>query len=335
MKSMRDDAGKFSSGLLAMLAGCVFMLTIGARPKPAAAEQIDSVVASVDGDPITSHDVTVYNASNQASTGPNGALMANPPQDPNVVLKHIIQDRMLKLEAHNYADRVTDDQVDRYIQNLEETNHISDDQLRQQLQNDGVSYDEFRNRMREQVEAMTMIDKEVRQKVLVPEAEIQAYYDTHKADFTNTEEKYQLAQILIAVPQDATPQQVAQLQAKAVAVRKQALKGVDFGTLAMEYSDDDSKTKGGELGEFAPADLNDQVAAAIKNLKAGGISPIVRTKYGFHIVKVEEHQMPGVEPLSQVRAQIRDTIQTQQSRGDFEKWVDTDLAKQHYVETLQ
>jgi hypothetical protein len=50
---------------------------------------------------------------------------------------------------------------------------------------------------------------------------------------------------------------------------------------------------------------------------------------------VEDHQVPGVAPLSQVRNQIRDKIQTQESRGDFEKWVDTDLAKQHYVETLQ
>jgi peptidyl-prolyl cis-trans isomerase SurA len=251
------------------------------------------------------------------------------------VLKQLIQDRMLKFEAHNYADRVTDDQVDRYIQNLEQNNHLTDDQLRQQLQADGVSYAEFRNRMREQVEAMTMIDKEVRQKVIVPESEIRAYYDSHLADFTTTDEKYQLAQILVAVPKNATPQQVAQLHAKALAIRKQAAKGADFGQLAMEYSDDDSKTKGGELGVFSPSDLNDQVAAGIKHLKVGQISQVIQTKYGFHIIKVEDHQVPGVQPLNQVRNQIRDKIQTAQSRDDFQKWVDTDLAKQHYVETLQ
>jgi parvulin-like peptidyl-prolyl isomerase len=189
--------------------------------------------------------------------------------------------------------------------------------------------------MREQVEAMTMIDKEVREKVVVPESEIEAYYNDNRADFTVTDEKYQLAQILVAVPKNATPQQVAQLRSKALAIHKQAVKGADFGQLAMEYSDDDSKTKGGELGQFSPNDLNDQVAAGIKGLKAGQISQVIQTKYGFHIIKVEDHQVPGVQPLSQVRNQIRDKIQTAQSRGNFEKWVDTDLAKQHYVETLQ
>ena len=77
---------------------------------------------------------------------------------------------MLKSEARGYADRVTDEEIDRYIQNLEQTNHITDEQLHQQLKTDGVSDAEFRNRMREQVEAMTMIDKEVRQKVMVPES---------------------------------------------------------------------------------------------------------------------------------------------------------------------
>jgi len=318
--------------LAAIAAGGLAFVLSAAAPR-ADAETIDGVVASVDGDPITSHDVKVYSASNSASAA-NGALTA-PTADPDAVLKAIIQDRMLKSEASNYADKVGDDEVDRYIANLEQNNHVTDAQLRAQLQAQGVSYDEFRSRMREQVEAMTMIDKEVRQKIVVPDSEINAYYQAHLSDFTISSEKYQLAQILIAVPKDATPQQIADLQAKAVAIRKQAAKGADFGALALQYSDDDSKTKGGELGEFSPSDLNDNVAAGIKNLKDGQVSGVIRTKYGFHIIKVETHQVPGVEPLSAVREQVRGRIQSEQSRGNFEKWVDTDLAKQHYVETLQ
>jgi peptidyl-prolyl cis-trans isomerase SurA len=316
-----------------MMAAGALALAASGTVNRARAEVIDGVVASVDGDPITSHDVKVYNVSNSANAAPGAP--APSPQDPDEVLKQLIQDRMLKSEAHNYADRVSDDEIDRYIQNLEQTNHITDEQLHAQLKSDGVSDAEFRNRMREQVEAMTMIDKEVRQKVVVPESAIEHYYQDNPGEFTITDEKYQLAQILIAVPKNASPQQVLALRDKAEAVHKQAVKGTDFGALALQYSDDDSKTKGGELGEFSPNDLNDQVAAGIKNLKAGDISGVIRTKYGFHILKVEAHQTPGLQPLSEVRGQIRDKMQSSQSRGDFEKWVDTDLAKQHYVETLQ
>jgi len=319
-------------GVSLIAAGAIALVAGGAASR-ARAEVIDGVVASVDGDPITSHDVKVYNASNSASANPNAPLTT--PQDPDEILKQLIQDRMLKSEAHNYADRVTDDEIDRYIQNIEQTNHITDDQLHAQLKSEGVSDAEFRERMREQVEAMTMIDKEVRQKIEVSDSEIKHYYEDNPGEFTITDEKYQLAQILIAVPKNASPQQVIALRDKAEAVRKQAVKGADFGGLALQYSDDDSKTKGGELGEFSPSDLNDQVAAGIRNLKPGDISQVIRTKYGFHIIKVEAHQTPGLQPLNEVRGQIRDKIQSAQSRGEFEKWVDTDLAKQHYVETLQ
>ena len=74
--------------------------------------------------------------------------------------------------------------------------------------------------------------------------------------------------------------------------------------------------------------------AAIRNAKAGDISPVVKTKYGFHIVKVEEHQLPGVKPLDQVHAQIREKLTTEQAKGAFQTWLDNDLVKRHYVETL-
>ena len=228
-----------------------------------------------------------------------------------------------------------EDEVDRYIANIEAQNHVTDDQLRAQLQQQNISYDEFRAKIRKQVEAMTMIDREVRQKIVIPEEEIQIYYRNNPDEFTTTKEKFKLAQILIAVPDNARPQDVAAARLKAEDIRKLAVKSdADFGSLALQYSDDDSKTKGGELGEFSPGDLNDAVLAAIRNSKDGDISPVVKTRYGFHIVKVEMHQTPGLQPLDQVRGKIRDILMTEQSREAFQKWLDTELIQKHYVETL-
>jgi peptidyl-prolyl cis-trans isomerase SurA len=305
----------------------------------AQAEEIDSVIASVDGEPITSRDVTQFKApggSGSPGAGSMPSVLTPSSSNPDAVLKAIITNKMLENESKNYADKVDDDEVDRYIANMEQQGKVSDAQLRAQLQQQGVSYDDFRAKVRKQVQAITMVDHEVRQKIVVPEAEINQYYKDNPDEFTTTEEKYDLAQILIAMPAGAPAQQVADAQKKADDVRKQALKGgADFGSLALQYSDDDSKTKGGELGQFAPDDINDSILAAIKNLKPGDISAVVRTKYGFHIVKVESHQMPGLQPLDQVRGQIRDKLMTFHSKEEFQKWVDEDLTKQHYVETIQ
>ncbi len=323
--------------LIAASAGGLMVLATAVNVRPLGAEEIDSVVASVDGQPITSHDVkAMMSAGSSGGAAAGFAPGTGPTNDPAAALKLAIEEKMLEQESQKYADKVDDEEVDRYIHNLELQNHITDQQLRAQLQGQHVSYDTFRGKIRKQVEAMTMIDREVRQKIVIPEDEIVSYYKDNPSEFTTTDEKFQLAQILIAVPADATPQQIADLHRKAEQVRKMALKkGANFASLALKYSDDDSKLKGGELGEFSPSNLNDAILAAIKTDKAGDISPVVKTKYGFHIVKVEQHQLPGLKPLALVHDQIRDTLMTDKAKVAFQKWVATDLIKQHYVETLQ
>lgn len=317
------------------IAVCVTMLLamlVTTTARMSVAEEIDSVVASVDGDPITSHDLKNPSA---ITNGPTSPMSMGAPDKPEGALKTAIEQKLLEEESHQYASKVTDDEVDRYIQNLEQQNHVTDEQLHAQLRTQNISYDQFREKIHKQVEAMTMIDHEVRQKIVIPEAAIANYYKDNPDEFTTTEEKFKLAQILIAVPADTTPQHLEELRQKADDVHKQAVKkGADFGSLAGQYSDDDSRTKGGELGEFAPGDLNDAVLAAIRNSRDGEISPVVKTKYGFHIVKVEEHQLPGVKPLDQVHGQIREKLMTDQAKGAFQAWLDNDLVKRHYVETL-
>jgi peptidyl-prolyl cis-trans isomerase SurA len=293
-------------------------------------DSVDRVVASVDGTPITNFDV-----QNPGAAAPNSATASNSAgMDPDSTLKQLIAQQLLNQEAQKYADRVDEAEVDRFIQQIEEQNHLTDAQLRAQLQAEGTSYDAFRRRAFTQVETMEMVQREVRAKIKVPDSEVETYYKDHPDEFTVNQEKYRLAQILIAVPNGAPPDKVAAAQKKAAQVRALAVKGEDFTELARQYSEDDSKNKGGELGEFNPADLNDQIAAAVKQTKPGDIAPVVHTRYGFHIIKVEEHRQAGVQPLAAVMDQIRDKLVSEQAKDRFEQWVDQDLAKQHDIETL-
>jgi peptidyl-prolyl cis-trans isomerase SurA len=307
-------------------------------PAPPTADTVDSVVASVDGNPITLQDVKTFGAAKGKSAGsanPSGDAPSDVPDDPNAKLKALITQQLIQEESQKYAGKVDDNDVERFIQGIEERNHMTDEQLRAQMQSQGVSYADFRATIRKQVQAMAMFQHEVRDKVVVSEADIEAYYKDHPEEFNVTEEKYRLAQILIAAPTGATPEQVEAAKLKARDVHDQLAKGKDFGDLARQYSDDDSKAKGGELGVFSPNDLNDDIAAGIKNVKVGDASDVIRTKYGFHIIKVEEHQVPGSIALNDVKGGIRQKLQADRSKEDFQKWVDRDLVKEHYVETSE
>jgi peptidyl-prolyl cis-trans isomerase SurA len=295
------------------------------------APSLDRVVASVDGDPITERQVKDF-ASQHGQPIDTDDFAAS--DSAKTAVKALIGEKLLEQEVKKYDDKVDDDQVDKYIDQLRESKHMSDTEFREQLQASGMSYDELRKRVRLDLEKAMMIEQEVRAKIVIPDADIKAFYDAHKDDFTVTKERLKLAQILVALPANPTPAQVSAAQKKAAMIRARALKGDDFGDLARVYSDDDSKSNGGELGWFAPGDINDQILAAVKQLKPGDISQPVRTSHGLHIVRLEEHQVPGMVPLSEVKAQIRDQLVSEQSSAQLEKWVESDLVKQHYVETM-
>jgi peptidyl-prolyl cis-trans isomerase SurA len=311
----------------------VFALALAPAMLPfrAAAQDIDKIVASVDGEPITMREVKDFAAQHGQPIGTDDFASSQTAKDS---VKALIGEKLLEQEVKKYEDKIDEGQVDKYIQELRQDKHLTDAQFRQQLQAAGMSYDELRKRARLDLEKAMMIQQQVREKIEVPDADIQAAYDAHKADFTVAKERLKLAQILIAVPPKASPQQVAEAQKKADQVRARAAKGDDFNDLARKYSDDDSKSNGGELGWFEPSDIMDQILAGAKPLKPGQISPVIRTSHGFHIVKLEDHEVPGVRPLNEVKAQIRAALIDQQSSTQLETWIESDLVKQHYVETM-
>ncbi len=215
------------------------------------APPIDRVVASVDGEPITMREVKDFAAQHGRPIDTDDFASSQTAKDS---VKALIGEKLLEQEVKKYEDKVDEGQVDKYIQELRQDKHLTDEQFRQQLQASGMTYDELRKRARLDLEKAMMIQQEVREKIDVPDADVQAFYDSHKDDFTVAKERLKLAQILIALPPNASPQQVAEAQKKVELVRARIAKGEDFNDLARKYSDDDSKSNGGELGWFEPSE---------------------------------------------------------------------------------
>ncbi len=292
---------------------------------------VDQVVASVDGEPITQREVMEF----AAATGnpiPPDEFATNPIS--KKAIKALIAQRLLESEIKKYQDKVDDAQVEKYIAEVRTDKHMSDAQFREQLQAQGMSYEELRKRARSDLQKAMMIQQQVREKIQISNADIQVYYDAHKADFTVQKERLKLAQILIALPPNPTPQQVADAQKKADQVHARILKGQDFNDLARTYSDDDSKSNGGELGWFEPNDVMDEILVAVTGLKPGQVSAVIRTKHGFHIIKLDDHEVVGLKPLADVKEQIRNVLTNQQTNERLQTWIESDLVKKHYVETM-
>ncbi len=315
---------------LILLAGPMLVLWTPAGLR--AGQPVDAIVASVDGEPITMRDLKAFSSAHGV-TLPEG----DSPESVRVkreALHGLVEDKVLELELRAYANSIDDRAIDRYIVKVRERNHASEDELRAELAQRGMTWEQYRKQVKADLEKMEMIDHRVRQKITITPEQIKAYYDAHKQEFTIKDERFELAQILVAVDSGAPADKRAAAKKKAEALRKQALAGEDFGELARKNSDDESATKGGELGAFGPDEILDQIKDAVSKLNSGQISEVVETSHGFHIIKVEQHDRPGVRPLSDLREEIRARLEDEALQESIKRWVEEDLLKSHHVETF-
>ncbi len=188
--------------------------------------------------------------------------------------------------------------------------------LEKAAEQQGVSFEDFKNNLRNQIITQMVISRDVGGKVQITPTEVKAYYEQHKADFERPEQ-IRLSEILVPVtgPKDAEGKEgpvddatVAAAQAKADALEADLKKGTPFDELAKNNSAGPTAAQGGDLGYFKRGMLAKQLEDQTFALQAGGTTPPIRTKQGFVILRVTEHTPAGVPDLKQVENQIQEKL---------------------------
>ena len=157
--------------------------------------------------------------------------------------------------------------------------------------------------------------EEIRKQITVPEAEIEAFYKQNNAQYS-TPEQIRASHILFKT--DGKDE--AAVKAQAEAVLKRAKSGEDFAALAKQYSEDDSnKDKGGDLDYFGRGTMVAEFDTAAFAMKAGDISDLVKTSFGFHIIKLVDHRLATTKPLAEMRTEIEDQLKWQKAQSEAEK----------------
>ena len=165
-----------------------------------------------------------------------------------------------------------------------------------------------------------LLDQEVSRKIKnISDAELKAYYDKHKKEFQQPKQ-IKARHILLKD------------QKQAEEVRQKLLKGADFATLAKKYSIGPSKTRGGDLGFFSRDRMVKAFSDVAFSLKPKEISPVVKTKFGYHIIRVDEIKEGRQQTFDEVKAKLRQKLQTERKNQYFKEYVDG-LKKQVKVKT--
>ena len=149
--------------------------------------------------------------------------------------------------------------------------------------------------------------------VEVTDQEIEEFYQLHQDDYREPK-KVHARHILFRISENAKTAEIQEILDRAKKVLDLARKGDNFAELARKYSDDSTASKGGDLGYFKSGDMVKPFADSAFSLKKGEISDLVRTRFGVHIIKVEDIKEEAVKPLAAVKETVRQSLKEERSR---------------------
>ena len=220
------------------------------------------------------------------------------------------------------------------------------EELEKAAEAQGASYEEFKQNLRNQIITQRVIGQEVGSHLAMNKDEELKFYNEHK-DEMQQPEQVRLSEILIApktppatTGPDGKPQPPSQAEtdaalaaaeAKAKELLEQLHKGTSFEDLAKKSSDGPSAKDGGDLNYFKRGVLSKELEDKAFAMKAGEITDAIRTKQGFVILKVTEHQMAGLPTLKEVEPRIQDALYMQKLQPALRAYLTT-LREQAYID---
>ncbi len=286
------------------------------------AEVIDRIVAIVNNQPITHSEL-------EEAAGPafeqvrQSALPSERESKMSearkAILDLLIDGKLLDQEIKNKKIEVPDRDVDAAIEDILKQNRMTENELKLVIAREGMTFSFYKQRIRDDLGKMRLINREIKSKVMVKEEDIRKFYQDHLDNFIEPA-AVKVQQIFFNNPPGATEEQTARVRAEAHGVLDRIRKGEDFTTLAKKYSQGPEASEGGVLGDFKRNELRPELDQAVFSLTTGGVSDVVRTPDGFHILRVMEKKGGEPKPFAEVQGKIREEMVQIESEKQFREW---------------
>ena len=272
--------------------------TLPASGASTALRQADFIVAVVNSEPVTNNEVRARATRIAQQMAQQGAAL--PPADvlAREVLERLILEKIQLQLAREVGMKVDDFAVGQAEESVAKQNNVSLAEMHRRLAADGISKERFREELRNQLLLQRLRERDVQSRVRVSDLDVDQYLREQQSGADASRLDINLGHILVAVPENASPAQVAERQARAQRAADKVRAGEDFAAVAAEFSDaPEAKTAGGLLG-MRPADRYPELfVSATAQLPVGGIAGPVRSGAGFHVLKLADKTTAGVPTL--------------------------------------
>ena len=293
----------FKSTIALLIALFLFSsATLADQAKPAEIVKMDRIVAIVDQVVITENELADRVKTVTAQLEKQGTELPPPEILEKQILERMINDRLQLQFAAQTGLKIDDNQLDKTIERIAEQNKMDIPSFKKALLEDGIQYRKFREDIRNEITLARLREREVDNRINITESEIDSFIAIQAA--SNSSDEFEISHILIRAGEDTKPEDLKKLRAKAEDALAQLQAGKDFAKISASFSDAPNALEGGSLGWKNGAQIPALFLEALKPLKAGELSQILRSPNGFHILKVTNRR-GGSSPLVISQTHVR------------------------------
>jgi peptidyl-prolyl cis-trans isomerase SurA len=300
---------------------CAVLFGPGVMRSTGASVVVDRVVAVVNNEIITLSDLQREGLKQSGAAG-----------DEHALLDDLIDRKLQMAAAKRSGIDVTDPELAEALIEIMKRNNMDRRQFEAELAKDGLTYEQYRSELREQITLSRVFNKYVRSGLVLDEAELRAYYERNQKVYAQPEE-IRVRQIFIKQPDNATPSQAAVVRERAGKAYERARTGEDFVGLVRELSESENAATGGDLGFMRRDHALPEIDQATRSLKPGEIAGPLQFADGYHIIRLEEVRTP-VTPFDRVKDEIQATLYQQKLENTYRTWLQTLRGDSHIENRL-
>lgn len=287
----------------------------------ASAEVVDKIVAIVNDEIVTQHDIDQYKKQLQRGKFVDDLIISDKEKllkDRSALIEHMINERIIDSEVKRQDLSVTVEKVDQEIKKIADGNRMTTSQLTQALKKEGISFSEYQNFIKQRLERQALIQKAISSKIKITDDEIQNYYMNNYKGNSVTSYEYSLAHILF-LPKGGDKEGAKK---RADAVLKRLKAGESFDTLAAQNSEDPNFSNGGFLGNFKSGEFLKELEGAVSPLSPGDVSDVTPTRFGYHIVKLISKKIVKDSVFESKKKEIQNILYEKAFAQQFRFWIE-------------
>jgi len=220
------------------------------------------------------------------------------------VLDKLIEEKLIDQEAKKSGVKVSSKDVEAMVEEVKHRNAITQEGLEKALAAEGLTLETYKKQIEKNLQRQRLIHWSVKVEEKAGEKEFREFYQENISRY-RTNETYRPGQILFSIPKGATPEEIREIRKKCQSVLEKIKKGEDFGEMALLYSEDGSNKVRGDLGYFRKGELLPVFEREALRLKVGEVSGIIRTEFGFHIIKLLDRRGADPVPFEEVSERVK------------------------------